>query len=168
MSKIFNKLTELPSIGPKLAKPFSALIGNDRIIDLLYHFPSKNLNKKFLPKLYDIHSKEYAICQVTVENIQKGRNKNSPTRIRCFSPNGYLDLVFFKIYPGFIEKNFSIGKEIAVSGLIEKFNDSWQIIHPEYITPAEQINKIPKNEIYYPATAKINSNSTKNATTNHQ
>jgi ATP-dependent DNA helicase RecG len=149
--QIFSNLQNLAGIGDKLASFLSGLIGGNRIVDLLYHQPSHTLPKKFLPPLYEIRSKELIITKVKVEAYIKPANSRQPFRVCCFAPSGYLTLTFFKTFPNYIEKNFPIGAEIVVSGIAERFNDELQIAHPDYVFPASQIDKIPKDEIVYPA-----------------
>lgn len=148
-SNIFSNLTNLAGVGDKLAGFLSRLIGGERVVDLLYHRPSHINHKKFLPHLYEVQNKELIITKVKVESYIKPQNNRQPFRIRCFAPSGYLTLTFFKTFPNYIEKNFPIGEEIAVSGTAERFNDELQISHPDYVFPALQIDKIPKVEVIY-------------------
>ncbi|MCE3255171.1 MAG: recG [Rickettsiaceae bacterium] len=154
--QIFHNLQELPFVGEKLAQVLSRMVNGDRIVDLLYHQPSNVLQKRFLPPLYEIRSKEIIITKVKVESHLQPARKSQPTRIICFSPTGYLTLVFFKTFPGYIEKNFPIGAEIVVSGTAERFNDELQMVHPDYVFPASAIDKIPKIEVIYPSINNIN------------
>ena len=147
---IFANLKNLPATSESLAKLLSRLIDGNRIIDLLYHQPSQIANKQFLPPLYQIKNKEIIIAKVKVETHIKPTKAGQPFRVRCFCESGYLTLIFFKTFPGYIEKHFAIGSEIAVSGLAEKFNDELQIAHPEYVLPAAAIDKIPQTEVIYP------------------
>jgi ATP-dependent DNA helicase RecG len=149
--QIFSSLQNLDGIGDKLVGFLSGLIGGNRIVDLLYHQPSHILPKKFLPPLYEISGKELIITKVKVEAHIKPAKSSQPFRVRCFAPSGYLTLIFFKTFPNYIERNFPIGAEIVVSGMAERFNDELQIAHPDYVFPASQIDRIPKDEIVYPA-----------------
>ena len=151
--QIFSNLQNLPDVGEKLAQFLSKLVGGKRIIDLLYHQPSHTLQKHFLPPLYQVKSKEIIIAKVKVESHIKPTKSSQPFRVLCFAPSGYLTLIFFKTFPNYIEKNFAIGAEIAVSGVVEKFNDGLQISHPDYVVPATMVDKIPKTEVVYPLIA---------------
>jgi len=149
--QLFSNLQNLPGIGEKLAGFLSKLIGGNRIIDLLYHKPSHIFPKKFLPPLYEVRSRELIIAKAKVQNHIKPAKSRQPFKVRCFSPSGYLTLIFFKTFPNYIEKTLPIGREIALSGVAERFNDELQISHPDYIFAAEQINNIPKIEVVYPS-----------------
>jgi len=150
-TEIFSNLQNLSGVGDKLAGFLSHLIGGNRIIDLLYHQPSHINSKKFLPPLYEVKDKELIIAKVKVESYTKPASSRQPFRVRCFAPSGYLTCVFFKTFPNYIEKNFPLGAEIVVSGITERFNDELQIAHPDYVFPASQIDRIPRNEIVYPS-----------------
>ena len=155
-SFLFSSLQSLPNTGDSLAKLLSRLINGNRVVDILYHQPHSFTSKKFLPLLYQVINKDIIITKVKVESHIKPVVRNQPFRVRCFCPSGYLTLTFFKTFPGYINKYFAIGSEIAVSGVVEKFNDELQISHPEYIFPAKMIDKIPKIEVIYPLTNGIN------------
>lgn len=153
--QIFSNLTNLPGIGSKLSLLLEKLIDGNRIVDLLYHKPSYVVEKKFLPHLYDIKNKELIIAKVKVEAHLKPFNSRQPFRVRCYAPSGYLTLVFFKVFPNYIEKNFPIGAEIVVSGAAERFNEGLQMAHPDYVFPVSALDKIPKNDVVYPAIANL-------------
>lgn len=155
MTDIFSNLQNLLGVGSKFAEFLAKLIGGNRIIDLLYHQPSYVLNKNFLPRIYEVKNKELIIVKVKVEAYIKPANSRQPFRVRCFSPSGYLTLVFFKTFPNYIEKNFPIDAEIVVSGVVEKFSDELQMAHPDYVFPVQDLDKIPKLQVVYPAIANL-------------
>lgn len=148
---IFSDIKNLSGIGEKLSVFLEKLIGSNRIIDLLYHKPTRIEPKRFLPPLYDVKNGELIITKVKVESHFKPANNRQPFKVQCFAPSGYLTLVFFKVFPNYIEKNFPIGDEVVVSGEVQKFNDGLQISHPEYVYPVNKIDYIPKFEIIYPS-----------------
>ncbi len=153
---IFSSMQNLFGVAASLEKLLSKLVGGNKIVDLLYHQPCQINPKKFLPLLHQIKQKELIITQVKVESYIKPSKSQQPFRVRCFCSSGYLTLVFFKTFPNYIEKYFAIGSEIAVSGLAERFNDELIMSHPEYVFAANDINKIPKNDIIYPSIAGLN------------
>jgi ATP-dependent DNA helicase RecG len=153
---VFLGLQNLPATGESLAKLISRLIDGNRIVDLLYHQPSCVARKNFLPSLYQIKNKEIIIAKIKVEAHIKPKKIGQPFRVRCFCESGYLTLIFFKTFLGYIEKHLAIGSEIVVSGIAERFNDELQISHPEYVLPAAAIDKIPKVEVVYPLVNGLN------------
>lgn len=153
---LFSNLRFLSKVGPKIVEFLQNLAKGDQIFNLLYHFPSGVINKSYLPKLYEVLDKEIAIVKVKVDAINQPATSRQPIKIDCSNPSGHLSLIFFKVFPGYIEKNFKIGSEIVVSGKIEKFHYGLQMAHPEYVTTANLIDQIPKTEIIYPLSAGIN------------
>lgn len=153
--KIYSEIKFLPKVGPILGNYLENLVSGKRWIDILYHQPVAYRAKKYLPFISNVHEKNEVILKVTPEEYIKTSKKSAPFKVRCFSEIGYIYLNFFKIYPNFIEKNFKIGEEKAISGKIEKFNNIWTISHPEYILPVSKIDEIPKNQLIYPLNAKI-------------
>jgi len=153
--KIFSEIKFLPKVGPVLGQYLANLVGGNRWIDILYHQPIAYNGKKYLPNIINIYEKDEVILNITPEEYIKPSKKSAPFKVKCFSNIGYIYLIFFKIYPNFIENNLKIGEERAISGKIEKFNNQWMISHPEYILPVAKIDDIPKNQLIYPLSAKI-------------
>ncbi|MFT6077619.1 MAG: ATP-dependent DNA helicase RecG [Myxococcota bacterium] len=149
--KIFLPISSLAGVGEKLSGFLSRLVEGKRVLDLLYHFPTHSNLKKFLPSLHKVQNKDLIIAKVKVESHIKPINNRGPLKVRCYSSSGYLNLVFFKTFPNYIERNFPINAEIVVSGVVEKFGLELQMSHPDYVFPADKIDKIPKNEIIYPS-----------------
>jgi ATP-dependent DNA helicase RecG len=155
LHRVLSDIKYLPRVGPILGNYLSHLVGGSRWIDLLYHLPTSYHAKKYLPDISNICDKDEVILKVTPEEYIKPSKKNSPFKILCYSNIGYINLVFFKIYPNFLEKNLPIGEEVVISGKIESYNNSWVISHPEYILSVEKISQILKNQLIYPLTATI-------------
>ena len=153
---LFSHLRFLNKVGPKIAEFLQNLTNGDRVFNLLYHFPSGVINKSYLPKLYEVSDKENVIIKVKIDEINQPKTFKHPIKIQCSNPSGNLNLIFFKVFPGYIEKNFKIDSEIAISGKIERFHHGLQIAHPEYVVRADLIDKIPRTEIIYPLSAGIN------------
>jgi len=153
---LFLNLRFLAKVGPKIAKFLQNLTNGDQVLDLLYHFPSDVINKSYLPKLDEVLDKEMVIIKVKVDAIKLPSTSRNPIKIECSNSSGNLNLIFFKVFPGYVEKNFKIGSEIIISGKIEKFYYGLQIAHPEYVVASNLINQIPRSEVIYPLSAGIN------------
>lgn len=146
-------LTSLSRVGPTLSKFLTRLVGDNKIIDLLLHKPLRIESVSILPRIFETQNNELAILKLKVESYLKPQKARQPFKVTCYSPSGYVSLVFFKIFPSQLNK-MAIGSEIAVLGTIQKNNGETQIIHPSKIVPSNQINSIaPVNVIYPLATA---------------
>ncbi|MGZ6016559.1 MAG: ATP-dependent DNA helicase RecG, partial [Phenylobacterium sp.] len=75
-----------------------------------------------------------------------------PWRVRAFDQTGFIHLVFFGSFGAQLEQRHPPGSKRVVSGKVERFNDQWQIVHPDYMVAPEKAAEIPDIETVYPAT----------------
>lgn len=155
---LFSPLSSLFGFGPKTLDIYKKLLISKRflevnrelkIIDLLYHKPEKILYRKQNPDLRLVQDGELITTKVVVDEYIKPLNKTQPHKIRCFNDTGFITIIYFRVFPDFISKYFQEGKEVVVSGKIERFNNELQISHPDYINGVN----IPEYEAVYPLTA---------------
>ena len=149
---LFSNILILPSINKKNVSRIEKLINGNQIIDLIFFRPYNIKARRLLLNHRQAFDKETIITKVEVDYYEKPGTKSAPFKVYCHNEFGDLVLVFFKIFPGYIKKNFAIGKKIALSGKIEFFNNQPQISHPDFVFPDNLINKIPQNEVIYPLT----------------
>ena len=144
-------LSKLNRVGPALLEHLDRLVGGDKIIDLLLHKPAKLENISICPPLFEVQDDELVILKVKVEKHVKPESSRQPHKVVCFTASGYVNLVFFKIFPSQLAK-MALGKEIAVMGRIQKSYAGKQISHPQEILPIEDIEKLAKKNVVYPLT----------------
>ena len=53
LNPLFSDVNSLKGVGPKISELLSKLLGN-KIINLLFHFPSGYIDRRFNPKTYQI------------------------------------------------------------------------------------------------------------------
>jgi ATP-dependent DNA helicase RecG len=155
---IFSQsLATLRGVGPINLKFLSKLIEKDKIFYLLLHRPVKIEKIAFLPKLFEAIENQLVIVKVKVISHQKPANVKHPYKVICYNPTsygGFVNLVFFKIFPSQIDK-LKIGSEVAILGKIQKNNDEIQIVHPQEIVQTSEIEKLSKINVIYPLTHSI-------------
>lgn len=154
---LLSLITNLPGIGSKIAPKIEKLVNGNQVIDLLFLRPTNIVKRRFIADHRAAAHKELIITLVTVESHEKPFRSGSPFKIRCSNDFGELTLIFFKTFPGYIEKNFPLNTKIAISGRIEFFNNESQMVHPDFVMPASMLDRIPANEVIYPLTLGINS-----------
>ncbi len=147
-------LSSLPKVGTVIAKSLAKLVGRDRVFDLLLHLPTKVEQIRFCPRLFDVESEELIIIKTKVESHLKPATTKQPYKVICYTPSGYLSLIFFRIFPSQIAK-MPIGSEIAVMGRLQKISGENQIIHPSEILPADKISTLPQLDVIYPLSSGI-------------
>lgn len=147
-------LSTLSRVGPTLTKFMTNLVGENKIFDLLLHKPIRAEKILLQPRLFEVSENSLIIIKAKVESHIKPANSRQPYKVICYTPTGYVTLVFFKIFPSQISK-MPIGDEIAILGNLQRSNGENKIVHPQEILPASELNKLPQVNVIYPLGAAI-------------
>lgn len=151
---LFLPLSTLPRVGPTLTKFLTNLVGKNRVFDLLLHRPIRVEKILVRPRLFEIPHDALVIIKATVESHVKPATSRQPYKVICYTPTGYVTLIFFKIFPSQISK-MPIGSELAILGNLQKLSGENQIVHPQEILPADHIDQLPQINVIYPLGAAI-------------
>lgn len=141
-------LSSLRRVGPAMHKSFLRLLGQDCIFNLLLHQPLRKEAISICPRLFEVQQDELVIIKAKIESHSKPTKAKQPYKVSCYTPSGYVNLIFFKTYPGQMEK-LTIGREIAILGNMQKTLGENQISHPQEIIDAADIEKLPKFNVIY-------------------
>ena len=147
-------LSNLSRVGATLTTFLSRLIGQNKIFDLLLHKPIRVENILLCPRLFEVPTDSLVIIKAKIESHIKPANSRQPYKVACYTPSGYVNLIFFKIFPSQIAK-MPIGAEVAILGFLQKVSGENNIAHPQEILPATQIENLPKFNVIYPLGAAI-------------
>ena len=148
---LLQPLSSLKRVGPAMHKCLVRLVAQDRVFNLILHKPLRVEKISFCPRLFEAQNDELIIIKAKIESYSKPATARHPHKIICYTPTGYLSLVFFKVFPGQMEKLF-VGREIAILGNLQKSSGENQIAHPQEIIDAKEIDKLPKINVIYPLT----------------
>ena len=149
---LFASLASINGLGDKSAKLLQNL--DCRLIkDLIFHLPVNLIDRRYSPKLADAVPGRVATLMVKVLEHLAPQKKSQPYKVIAADETEQIIISFFKAYPSTIQKNLPLGQWVAISGKLEKFNNSLQMSHPDYIVPAAQIDSIRTIEPVYPLTA---------------
>ncbi len=146
---LLDSLLNIKGVGQNIEKNLTSLVGGNRIFDLLLHKPVRIEKINFQPRLFDVKNDELVVIKAKVESHHKPTKARAPYKVVCYTPTGFVTLVFFKIFPNQI-KQMPIGQEIAIFGVLQKKSDENQISHPELIFDADKIDLMPRVKIIYP------------------
>ncbi len=80
-------------------------------------------------------------------------NTRAPYKVQAEDDSGRLELVFFHVERKFIERQLPVGETRYVSGRVERYNETLQMTHPDYIVAPEARDELPLLEPVYPLTA---------------
>lgn len=126
------------------------LAGKNRVFDLLKVRPLRSEAIRFCPAdLNLVKNDELVVVRLKIERHIQGNSRRSPYKIVGFSLGGYVNLVFFKIFPSQIAK-LAVGKEVLVLGHLKRSLNETQIVHPQEIREVDEAEKLPKINLIYP------------------
>ena len=154
--KLFSNIISLKGIGPKNAKVIERLCGK-YVIDLLFHKPSTYIDRRNSPKIIDLEEGKIATIIVTIDSHSPSFNKRMPYRINCTDNTGAISIVYFNLRGPYLKKIFPVGRQKVISGKFEKFNENFQITHPQHVVDLENLDSVKKIECIYPLTAGLTS-----------
>ncbi|MFQ5602928.1 MAG: ATP-dependent DNA helicase RecG [bacterium] len=119
----------LKGIGEKRARRLKE-IGVETILDLLYYFPRRYLDRSHITQIKDLKSEMMAtvVGKVQFCGIKQGRRKRFI--LTLFDGTGFLNCIWFHRVE-YWNKLFEKGETIAFSGKVGFFGE-FQMVHPEF------------------------------------
>ena len=141
--------SSLTGVGSKISTQLKTLVGRGRVFDLLLHQPSRIEKVNLFPRLFEVEAGQKVAAKVKVESHVKPYSPRQPFKVVCYSPTGYVNLIFFKVFPSQIAK-MAVGKELVVSGTLQKGpSGENQITHPD-ISEISDSSKKESLDVIYP------------------
>ena len=155
LNPLFSDVNSLKGVGPKISELLSKLLGN-KIINLLFHFPSGYIDRRFNPKIKDVIDNK--VCTLEIEIIKHvipNSYSRAPYRVFCKDETGQIILTFFNADKLYLKNSLPVGEKRIVSGKVELYDGKKQITHPDHILPLDQKESILRVEPSYPLTATL-------------
>ena len=160
LTPLFASADGLTGIGPRMmvllkkALVMPPGVAEPRVLDLLWHLPAGVIDRRAEPTVEGAQAGTIATLQVRVlKHRPDARNSKAPYKVICEDDTGRLELVFFHMERSFIERSLPEGETRFVSGRVERFGETLQMVHPDYIVPPERRGDLPLLEPVYPLTA---------------
>ncbi|MFK8251540.1 ATP-dependent DNA helicase RecG [Ancylobacter terrae] len=154
LNPFFAAITELPGIGPKLAKPFGRLLGRPdgaRVLDLVMHLPSSSIDRRARPTIAEAMPDTLVTLEVVVDQHRPTpRGTRVPHRVLVHDDSGDLTLAFFKAERSYIERLLPVGETRWISGTIALYDGMRQMVHPDRVLDAAGLARLPPIEPLYP------------------
>ncbi|GAA0459332.1 MULTISPECIES: ATP-dependent DNA helicase RecG [Sphingomonas] len=149
LNPLFAEVTALKGVGAAMAKPLDRL-GLSRVIDVAFHLPSGWVDR--LPRDTLDMADAGRIIAITLTptdyRLSAGRG---PTRVQAQDAAGnVVSLVYFGGNAGWVKKLLPLGEPKRVSGKLETYGQSLQIVHPDQVLPLEEASGLPEREAVYP------------------
>ena len=161
LNPLFATAESLSGVGPRLlvllrkALVLPPGVTEPRVVDLLWHLPNGVIDRRAEPSIAEALPGTIATLKVRVlkhRGPPKGNSK-APYKVQTEDESGRLDLVFFHAERRFIVAQLPEGEVRYVSGRIERYGETLQMAHPDYIVPPERRGDLPLLEPVYGLTA---------------
>ncbi len=161
LTPLFASADVLKGVGPhvmtllKKALCMPSGVTQPRVIDLLWHLPTGVIDRRAEPTVAAAIPGTIATLKVRVlkHKAPPRGNTKAPYKVSTEDETGRLDLVFFRAERSFIERQLPVGEERYVSGRVERYGETLQMAHPDYIVAPEARGDLPLLEPVYPMTA---------------
>jgi len=158
---LFADAESLKGIGPRLAVLLKKAlrlppgIPQPRILDLLWHLPTGVIDRRAEPSVADAMAGTIATLKVRILKHKPPPRGNAkvPYKITAEDDTGRLDIIFFRAERSFVERQLPEGEIRYVSGRVERYGETLQMAHPDYIVAEEARGDLPLLEPVYPLTA---------------
>jgi ATP-dependent DNA helicase RecG len=153
----------LKGVGPRLAVLLQKVAGA-RVIDLALHLPTSVVDRRTVSTCRTAMPGSVATLAVTVMKIEKARKAGGTWRIHVADDTGPLVISYFNVRGDWLEKAYTVGRRLAISGSIEMYEHTKQMVHPDIVTDATKLNEIAILEPVYPLTADLSGKILRKAT----
>ena len=150
---LFAPISTLKGVGPKI-EPLVERLAGPLVRDLVFMAPASLVHRRRTTAAAAIEG-EHQTFVVSIDAHFPSARLGHPYRIRTFDGSGFLTLAWFKGFGPHLERQYPVGQQRAVSGLVERYGSELQMAHPDYVLPIERIAEIPEHEAKYPATAGV-------------
>lgn len=148
---LFKTLGALKGVGPKLEITLTRLAG-PHVVDLLWHLPSGHVDRTYEPKVAEAEPGRVATLTVRVGQHIAPPNRHRPYRIICHDDTGTLVLTFFHAHTDYLIKTLPEGELRVVSGIVERYGDEMQMMHPDHVVKIEEKADVLRFAPLYPLT----------------
>jgi ATP-dependent DNA helicase RecG len=157
LNPLFALVTSLPGVGPKQDKLLRYLLDRSetpRLVDLLLHLPTNVIDRRARPKIRDAMPGTVVTLEVTVDRHRPappGRSR-APHLVYASDDTGDVLLTYFRAQPGYVEKLLPVGEKRYVSGTVQMFDGTLQMVHPDRVVDEAGLAKLSGIEPVYPLT----------------
>ncbi|WP_300552518.1 ATP-dependent DNA helicase RecG [Maricaulis sp.] len=148
---LFQDITALPGIGPRLAALLAKLAG-PRVKDVLWLKPSSLVDRRRKVGIAEAPEGQIVTIQAQVEEHLPGRRKGQPYKVRLYDPTGFLHLIYFHPRGDYLSKLLPVGETRIISGKVERFGSEIQMVHPDLVMSEQEAETTALLEPVYPLT----------------
>ena len=151
---LFAGLETLDGVGPKTARLLEQT-GLSTPRDLLFALPYAVVDRRRRDTVSGLELPTTLTVEVTIGSHRPPRNRGGAYRVFVEDNQVDFQLVFFHARADYLKKILPEGSRRVVSGKLELFDGSVQMVHPDHMVPVEQAHSIPEFEPVYHLTQGI-------------
>ncbi len=149
LNPIFAEIEALKGIGPGLARPLHKL-AIAKVVDALFHLPTGSILRRHVEALRPSDEGSVVATTLTATGYRQPPGR-APFRVDAVDAEGNaVSLVYFGGSGGWAKKQLPIGEPRYVSGKLESWNGSFQIVHPDHVLAPDEAASLPVREPVYP------------------
>ena len=165
LAGLLAPVQSLRGVGPSLGALLDRLLGapqsaGARCLDLLWHLPHAVVERRLQTDPAALVEGERVTLLVEVQRHRaapRGRRfrpsrTRPPYKVRCRTGDVPLHLVFFQAREAHLRSVLPEGEQRVVSGILGRFGQEWQIVHPELIAPPGEFARAGALQPLYPLT----------------
>ena len=154
LDPLFAPAGALPGIGPKNAKLFDRLLDKPqgaRVLDVLFHLPQATVDRRARPKIRDAIPGTIVTIEAKVTEHHGPPNSRSraPFKVLVEDDTGDVELVFFLANHEWVRSRLPVGATRWISGKLELWDGRRQMVHPDRVMTAEELDRLPSVEPVY-------------------
>ena len=148
LNPLFAEVAVLKGVGATLVRQLERL-KLTRAIDLAFHLPVMAIDRVNLAVLDDAYVDRTITVTVTPVAYDAG-GPRAPFRVKAAdSANTWIDLVYFGQGGGYAKKLLPIGEARVISGRLDRYGQSLQMAHPDFVVAPAAADTIPAREPVY-------------------
>jgi ATP-dependent DNA helicase RecG len=149
LNPLFAEVTALKGVGAAMARPLERL-GLSRVVDVAFHLPSGWVDRLPRDTLDAVDAGRIIAITLTPVDYRLSAGRG-PTRVQAQDAAGnVVSLVYFGGNSGWVKKLLPLGEPKRVSGKLETYGQTLQIVHPDQVLPLEEATGLPEREAVYP------------------
>ncbi|OAN57467.1 ATP-dependent DNA helicase RecG [Sphingobium sp. TCM1] len=149
LNPLFAEISLFKGIGPALARPLERL-GLSRAVDVAFHIPVSWVDRHLTDALDMADAGRVIGTMLTPVDYRASGSARAPFRVQAVDGRGNgVSLVYFGKNSAWPRKLLPLNEPKFVSGKLEAYGDTLQMVHPDYVLPPEEADTVPARESVY-------------------
>ena len=122
-----------------------------RVLDVLFHLPQATVDRRARPKIRDAIPGTIVTIEAKVTEHRGPPNARSraPFKVLVEDETGDVELVFFLANHEWVRSRLPVGATRWISGKLELWDGRRQMVHPDRVMNAEELDRLPSVEPVY-------------------